>query len=109
MHIPLDPATKNPKGMGYVTFADPQNAVAAYDALDKKSFQGRLLHILPAVDRKGKVTVEEVGKKKSLKEERDAKKKANAGKDFNWSMLYMNVCNFGTLQYILFAHRISTE
>ncbi|KIP06573.1 hypothetical protein PHLGIDRAFT_106837 [Phlebiopsis gigantea 11061_1 CR5-6] len=88
-HIPLDASTKTPKGMGYVTFADPENAVTAYAALDKKSFQGRLLHILPAVDRRGRVTVEEVGRK-TLKEEREAKKKNTAGKEFNWSMLYMN-------------------
>lgn len=90
VHIPLDPVAKTSKGLAYVTFANPENAVAAYEALDKKSFQGRLLHVLPAVDRKGKVTTEEVGKKKSLKEEREAKKKAAAGKDFNWGMLYMN-------------------
>ena len=86
--------------MGYVTFADPENAVVAYTALDKKSFQGRLLHILPAVDRRGRVTVEEIGKK-TLKEEREAKKKATAGREFNWSMLYMNVCTFYTINRFL--------
>jgi len=75
-----------------VTFAQAACAVAAYETLDKKSFQGRLLHILGAVDRKGKFEVEEVegGKKKSLKSERDAKRKSTAGKGFNWGMLYMN-------------------
>ena len=29
--------------------------------------------------------------KKSLKDERNAKRKAAAGREFNWSMLYMNV------------------
>ena len=91
MHIPLDAVTKNPKGMAYVTFAKPEDALSAYEALDKKSFQGRLLHILPAVDRKGKVEVEEVGKKRTVKGDRDTQRKAMAGKEFNWSMLYMNV------------------
>ncbi len=92
VHIPLDPSTKSPKGLAYVTFSDPSNAVSAYLALDKKSFQGRLLHILPAIDRKGNVVVEEgAGKRKTVKEERDAKRKTMAGKEFNWSMLYMNV------------------
>jgi multiple RNA-binding domain-containing protein 1 len=61
--------------------------------LDKKSFQGRLLHILGAVDRKGKFQVEEIdgAKKKSLKDDRNAKRKSTASKEFNWSMLYMNV------------------
>jgi len=62
--------------------------LAAYEALDKKSFQGRLLHILGAVDMQGKVEVEG---KRGLKDEKAAKRKAAAGKEFNWSMLYMNV------------------
>jgi multiple RNA-binding domain-containing protein 1 len=66
--------------------------LAAYEALDGNPFQGRLLHVLAAVDRKSKFQVEEgEGKKKTLKEERAAKRKATAGKEFNWSMLYMNV------------------
>ena len=77
--------------MAYVTFAKPEDALSAYEALDKKSFQGRLLHILPAVNRKGKVEVEEVGKKRTVKGDRDTQRKAMAGKEFNWSMLYMNV------------------
>lgn len=92
--MPLDPATKVPKGLAYVTYADPSNAVLAFQNLDKKSFQGRLLHILPAVDRKGNVSVEQgSGKPRTLKEEKEAKKKAMAGKEFNWGMLYMNVCS----------------
>ncbi|CAL1696264.1 unnamed protein product [Somion occarium] len=90
VHIPLDSSTKSSKGMAYVTFAKPEDALSAYEALDKKSFQGRLLHILPAVNRKGKVEVEDVGKKRNLKEDREAKRKATAGKEFNWGMLYMN-------------------
>ncbi|KAA1466873.1 hypothetical protein DENSPDRAFT_831780 [Dentipellis sp. KUC8613] len=91
IHIPLDVATKQPKGLAYVTFAQPDAALSAYEALDKKSFQGRLLHILGAVDRKGNVAVEEVNnKKKTLKDERNDKRKSMAGKEFNWSMLYMN-------------------
>lgn len=77
--------------MAYVTFAKPEDAVSAYETLDKKSFQGRLLHILPAVSRKGKVEVEDVGKKRTLKGDREVQRKATAGKEFNWSMLYMNV------------------
>ena len=75
-----------------MTFAKPESALAAYEAMDKTSFQGRLLHILPAVDRKGKREEGEGdAKKKSLKQERDNKRKATAGKEFNWAMLYMNV------------------
>ena len=93
VHIPLDATTKQHKGLAYVTFAQPSNALAAYEALDKKSFQGRLLHILAAVDRKGKSEhADSDGRKKSLKEEKNLKRKKMAGQEFNWSMLYMNVC-----------------
>ncbi|KAF9522621.1 hypothetical protein CPB83DRAFT_864175 [Crepidotus variabilis] len=88
VHTPLDALTKQRKGVAYVTFAQPANAVAAYEALDKKSFQGRLIHILGAVDRRGRT--EDLDKKKTVKDETVAKRKAAAGKDFNWSMLYMN-------------------
>ena len=91
----MDPATKQRKGLAYITFARPTDALAAYEALDKKSFQGRLLHILPAVDRKAKFEVLEGDeKKKSVKDEKSAKRKVMAGKEFNWSMLYMNVGTF---------------
>ncbi|KAH9932184.1 uncharacterized protein B0H18DRAFT_986883 [Fomitopsis serialis] len=90
IHIPLDPTTKQSKGLAYVTFAEPAKALAAYEVLDKTSFQGRLLHILPAVDRKGKMEVDEGGRKKSVKEDREATRKAGAGREFNWAMLYMN-------------------
>ncbi|KAG0699594.1 hypothetical protein DFH29DRAFT_935916 [Suillus ampliporus] len=91
VHIPIDSSSKQSKGLAYVTFKQPMSALSAYEALDKKSFQGRLLHIIPAVDRKGKFEVVEAeGKKQSLKEERGSRRKATAGREFNWSMLYMN-------------------
>ena len=95
MHIPLDPVTKTTKGLGFVTFLDPQNALRAFEELDKTSFQGRLIHILPAAEqrRDGVQGVEEIDTsgKKSLKSEREKKRKETSNKEFNWSMLYMNV------------------
>ncbi|KAG2129499.1 hypothetical protein DEU56DRAFT_956732 [Suillus clintonianus] len=91
VHISIDSLSKQPKGLAYVTFEQPTSALSAYEALDKTSFQGRLLHILPAVDRKGKFeVVEGEGKKQSLKDVRGSQRKAAAGREFNWSMLYMN-------------------
>jgi multiple RNA-binding domain-containing protein 1 len=90
--MPLDSQTKKPKGLAYITFSKPDDALAAYEALDKKSFQGRLLHILAAVDRNGKAKGDDGdGRKKSVKEERTSKRKADAGRAFNWGMLYMSV------------------
>lgn len=34
------------------------------------------------------------GKKKTVKDEREGKRKAMAGREFNWGMLYMNVSIF---------------
>ncbi|KAI6024397.1 hypothetical protein EDC04DRAFT_2724589 [Pisolithus marmoratus] len=91
VHLPIDRVSKQPKGLAYVKFKQPSSALAAYEALDKKSFQGRLLHILPAVERAGKFEVTDGdGTRGSLKEERSVKRKAMAGRDFNWSMLYQN-------------------
>ncbi|KAJ3863372.1 hypothetical protein EV359DRAFT_73647 [Lentinula novae-zelandiae] len=91
VHIPVDPSTRQPKGLAYVTFAKAADAVTAYEVLDKTSFQGRIVHILPAVDRKGKFEVKEgEGAKRSVKDENNAQRKATAKKEFNWSMLYMN-------------------
>lgn len=88
----MDSLTKQSKGLAYVTFRQSSCALAAYEALDRKSFQGRLLHILPAVDRKGNIQIEEGGgRKKTVKDERNQNRKSAAGKEFNWSMLYMNV------------------
>lgn len=94
MHIPVESNTKVPKGVAYITYENAQSALDAYEALDRKSFQGRLLHILAAVDRRPRNSerIEDgEGRKKSVKEEREGKRKADAGREFNWGMLYMNV------------------
>ena len=85
VHIPLDASTKASKGLAFVKFHDPSHALVAYRARDGAIFQGRLLHVLPAVDLAPKPTAAA-----SLKQKRLESKRAQAGKDFNWSMLYMN-------------------
>ena len=84
--------TKESKGLAFVTYAQSQDALVAFRALDKKPFQGRLLHIIGAVDKQNSAAITEgTSKPKTLKEQRNEKRKAAAGKDFNWSVLYMNV------------------
>ncbi|QRW14958.1 RNA recognition motif protein [Ceratobasidium sp. AG-Ba] len=93
IHIPLT-AERTPKGLAYVTFIDVDSATQALQAMDRTSFQGRLLHIMPAITRAGKEEADtrdsNVDGKKSVKKDRDAKRKENAGREFNWGMLYMN-------------------
>ena len=52
IHQLLDPVSKQRKGIAYISFTRPSDTLAAYEALGKKSCQGRLLHILGAVDRR---------------------------------------------------------
>ena len=53
MHIPLTSDHKG-KGMAYVKFQHSPHAVEAFEKLDGTVFQGRLIHILPAIDRQSR-------------------------------------------------------
>ncbi|KAG9037626.1 Multiple RNA-binding domain-containing protein 1 [Tulasnella sp. JGI-2019a] len=91
VHIPLDPDTRQPKGVAYVRFVTPEHALMAYQEMDGRDLQGRLVHIIPAVEKAGsRIPAEDSQRRKSLKEVNSAKRVATAGKDFNWAMLYMN-------------------
>lgn len=74
--------------MGYVTFTNAESALAAQQAMHKSAFQGRILYAMPAVSRRTKPELEG---QKSVKDTKLQKSKEMASKDFNWSMLYMNV------------------
>ena len=71
-----------------MSFSDPAHALAAYRAKDGSTFQGRLLHLLPAVNKDAPADTDK--KAATLKQTRAEQKKQDAGKDFNWSMLYMS-------------------
>ncbi|KAF8487575.1 hypothetical protein JB92DRAFT_3021966 [Gautieria morchelliformis] len=88
VHIPVTPEHTS-KGLAFVSYVRPADAITAWEALDGTTFQGRLLHILAGVERRKQVPHGPNGKK-NLKEERGEKRKREAGKDFNWGMLYMN-------------------
>lgn len=107
VHIPQDPATSAPRGIAYITFSQPQDALAARAALDGTVFQGRLLHILPAVGRAPRKADE--AKAGTLKQQRFAARKENAGQAFSWAALYLNVSSptrpLGfRLAHLCFAH-----
>ena len=40
------------KGLAFLSYTQPGDAVAAWEALDGTTFQGRLLHILAGVERR---------------------------------------------------------
>ncbi|CAG7999795.1 unnamed protein product [Penicillium nalgiovense] len=75
----------------YVQYCDADAAVDAYQTLDGKHFQGRLLHILPASAKKTYKIDEYELSKLPLKKQREIKRKQNAsGSTFSWNSLYMN-------------------
>ncbi|GAA5999653.1 hypothetical protein JCM5350_002548 [Sporobolomyces pararoseus] len=91
VHLPVDKSTQESKGLGYVTFSKPEQAVEAYKVLDGRTFQGRLLHILPAVGRAPKPDTRSRGEEgNSLKKERMEMRKQVGGKSFSWGTLYLN-------------------
>ncbi|KAJ2780709.1 Multiple RNA-binding domain-containing protein 1 [Coemansia javaensis] len=93
VHMPISKDTKRPKGFAHVLFLLPEHAVRAYKALDNTVFLGRLLHVLPGKD-KPQAREQQGdalgGFQSSVKQERDAKKKALATSSFNWNSLYMS-------------------
>ena len=89
LHIPIYKDTKLQKGFAFVQFMMPEHAVTAYAQLDGCIFQGRLLEILPGKE-KLREDDEELGGA-SFKEQKEKRKKMEAGNDFNWNSLFMNV------------------
>lgn len=61
VHIVLDKATRRSKGYALVQFSNPPDAVAAFKALDRSIFMGRLLHVLPGMKAPTGVAEEQTG------------------------------------------------
>ncbi|KAL2609507.1 hypothetical protein R1flu_028080 [Riccia fluitans] len=94
VHLVLDKATKRSKGFAYILYMLPEDAVRAFEALDKSTFQGRLLHIIPAKRPPPAPEPRLVGSgpgATKYKQEREAQRKAaEAGGDKRaWNMLFM--------------------
>ncbi|XP_038059469.1 probable RNA-binding protein 19 [Patiria miniata] len=89
VNLPIDPLTKKIKGFAFITFMMPEHAVKAFTDLDGKTFQGRLLHILPGKEKK---TAEAEGGDRegsSYKNQKKAKEKARSGSSHNWNSLFI--------------------
>lgn len=91
VHIPTDRSSANNKGLAFVSFAESESAVAAFQAIDGATFQGRLLHVLPASRKRDHNLDEFALSKLPLKTQAKIRKKAQASTSkFNWSTLYMS-------------------
>eukprot|EP00126_Sphaerothecum_destruens_P002222 Sdes_comp15661_c0_seq1m4677 len=85
VHIPLDSDSKQPKGIAFISYLIPENAVKAFLELDGISFQGRLLHVIPS---KAKHIVE-IPESISFKQRKFLKTKADSQFDFNWNSMFL--------------------
>jgi multiple RNA-binding domain-containing protein 1 len=89
VHMPIARETKKPKGFAYILFMIPEHAVKAYSQLDGTIFQGRLLHILPALDEQEKKKESTVAGQSGYRAKKEEERKADAGKDYNWNSLFI--------------------
>lgn len=72
-------------------FADPSRAVEAFQSMDGTTFQGRLIHIIPANAKRDTGLDEFEISKMPLKKQNMVRKRAEAASaTFNWNSLYMN-------------------
>jgi len=99
VHIPVDRSTKQSKGLGFIKFSNPSHALQSLRNKNGSIFQGRLIHILAAVDQSSEPTEDpntitsKKEREKTLKQKKLEERKENAGgkkAEFEWSMLYMN-------------------
>lgn len=86
-----DSRTLQSKGTAFVQFAEPHEAEAALSAVDATTFQGRLLHVLPASDKRDKGLTDYDISQLPLKKQKEVRRKQEASKaTFSWNSLYMN-------------------
>ncbi|KAI0014710.1 RNA-binding domain-containing protein [Xylariomycetidae sp. FL0641] len=89
VHVPSD-ASKNNRGMGFILFSNPEDAVSAFQS-DRSSFQGRILHVLPASAKRDHELDEFALSKLPLKQQNLIKKRQKAASSrFNWNSLFMS-------------------
>ncbi|KPM38608.1 Multiple RNA-binding domain-containing protein 1 [Neonectria ditissima] len=90
VHLPVN-GSGTSKGFALVLFADPSRAVEAFQAMDGATFQGRIIHIIPASAKRDTGLDEFALSKLPLKKQNMIKRKAEAAAStFNWNALYMN-------------------
>lgn len=95
VHLVVNKDTKRSKGIAYVLFTLPESAVRALEELDNSIFQGRLLHVMPAREKKPSEKQEANASasqsSKTLKQKREEEKKASeaSGDTRAWNSLFM--------------------
>eukprot|EP00940_MAST-03C_sp_MAST-3C-sp2_P000920 g920.t1 len=106
IHLPVDHAGRR-KGIGFIQFMFPEDAVKALTALDGQIFHGRILHILPARRRPddadtadgeaedGEKSASRLrkdnanGATSSWKRQKEERRKKEAGNKASWNSLFL--------------------
>ncbi|KAF7803955.1 multiple RNA-binding domain-containing protein 1 [Senna tora] len=94
VHLVVDKDTKRSKGIAYILYTLPEFAARALEELDNSIFQGRLLHVLPAMQRSSDNKENHSSmdqNSKSLKQKREEERKAAeaSGDTRAWNSLFM--------------------
>ncbi|KAI0405802.1 MRD1-like protein [Xylaria palmicola] len=88
VHIPSDASNKN-RGMGFVLFHDPEAAVKAFQS-DRTTFQGRILHVLPAKAKTDELDEFALAKLPLKQQNLIRKRKKAAASTWSWNSLYLS-------------------
>jgi multiple RNA-binding domain-containing protein 1 len=96
VHVPVDRAGRR-KGIAFVSYMFPEDAVRALTSMDAQIFRGRILHVLPAQQRKKEddeeddqeETDEKKKKKLSWKKQKEKKRREEANNEASWNTLFL--------------------
>ncbi|RYC59870.1 hypothetical protein CHU98_g6347 [Xylaria longipes] len=88
VHVPSDASNKN-RGMAFVLFHDPEAAVKAFQS-DRTTFQGRILHVLPAKAKTDELDEFALAKLPLKQQNLIKKRKKAAAATWSWNSLYMS-------------------
>ncbi|RMZ78381.1 hypothetical protein DV738_g3947, partial [Chaetothyriales sp. CBS 135597] len=91
VHVVKDKRTGTSRGTAFVQFFHAADASQALTEVDGRPFQGRLIHILPASDKKDTKLNDYEISQLPIKKQKALKRKAEASSaSFSWNSLYMN-------------------
>lgn len=99
VHIPINRKTNQSFGYAYIAYATVESAVLSISEMDKTIFQGRILHISPALEKEEKGPRAVVEPKQQnpqgnsmseYKKQKKEKQIENFDNETNWNYLFMN-------------------
>jgi multiple RNA-binding domain-containing protein 1 len=105
VHLPIDSASKQPKGFAFVTFKDPKAAIVALNQLNMTSFLGRLMHVIPAKADENVQARSDTSASgaRSYKDKKKLAQQSDSENQINWNALFVRVCRTNTMMMICHA------